>query len=165
MKTNPSFFAYGGHAFLNFLVFSRIFIQGIDSGGLTKEWYMLLSRDYFASEHCLFEYHDTGVYGINPRSTVNEEAQNYFSFFGVLMAKAIFDKRLVDVNLCTMLFRHILGTRHFIVFFCCFVLPWFFVVREVFNLCARVSLLQASALFWMISGSWTKPCIRACSGF
>jgi hypothetical protein len=78
---------------------------------------MLLSREFFSSKHCLFKYHDSGVYGINPRSTINEEAQNYFSFFGVLMAKSIFDKRLVDINLCTMLFRHLLGTKYGIGFF------------------------------------------------
>jgi hypothetical protein len=126
---------------------------------------MLLSREFFSSKHCLFKYHDSGVYGINPRSTINEEAQNYFTFFGMLMAKAIFDKRLVDVNLCTMLFRHLLGTKYRIDFCRVSMLCLRKHCSFVFVIDFLSSLLKARVLFSRTSESLTRPCFRVCNGF
>ena len=72
--------------------------EGIDSGGLTKDWFLELSRGLFNPQFCLLKKHDGRIYHIDPRSGINEEHLRYFHFFGNFLAKAIYDRQLVDVQ-------------------------------------------------------------------
>eukprot|EP01036_Dinobryon_divergens_P029334 gene29334-38412_t len=73
--------------------------EGIDSGGLTREWYSLLTRSLFAPSYMLFTLTSDGVtYQPHPQSKVNPEHVEYFRFTGRLIAKAICDGQLMDVH-------------------------------------------------------------------
>lgn len=82
---------------------------GIDSGGLTKDWFLQLSRGLFNPQFCLLKKHETKVYHIDSRSGINEEHLKYFHFLGNFLAKAIYDRQLVDVPFCNMIYKHLLG--------------------------------------------------------
>ena len=83
--------------------------DGIDSGGLTKDWFLQLSRGLFNPQFCLLKQHESKVYHIDSRSGINEEHLKYFHFFGNFLAKAIYDRQLVDVPFCKMIYKHLLG--------------------------------------------------------
>ena len=67
--------------------------DGIDSGGLTKDWFLELSRQLFDPQLCLFRKYKGGprgiVFDIDPRSGVNGQHLLYFHFFGRILAKVI----------------------------------------------------------------------------
>ena len=88
--------------------------EGVDSGGITKDWFLELSRHLFDPNLCLFcKHEDSGrghpVYSIDPRSGVNPEHIAYFTFFGRILGKAIYDRHVVDAPLCTFIYRFLLG--------------------------------------------------------
>lgn len=87
--------------------------DGIDSGGITAEWYLLLSRSFFDPNICLFKKTSTsgGLFTLDERSAVNESSLRYLTFLGRLMAKAIYDGRVVDVPMCTFLFKNLIGEK------------------------------------------------------
>eukprot|EP00948_MAST-09A_sp_MAST-9A-sp1_P001077 g1077.t1 len=87
--------------------------DGIDSGGLTKDWYLEICRNLcYNASYCLFRPNDDGTVEINPLSGVNPQHLQYFRFLGRLLAKAIYDRQLVDVLFCTHLFKGITGGEY-----------------------------------------------------
>ncbi|CAG8441967.1 15255_t:CDS:10 [Acaulospora colombiana] len=58
--------------------------DGLDYGGLSREFFFLLSHEMFNPFYCLFEYsaHDNYTLQINPHSGINPEHLNYFKFIG-----------------------------------------------------------------------------------
>ncbi|KAI6111484.1 hypothetical protein EV401DRAFT_1890826 [Pisolithus croceorrhizus] len=72
--------------------------DGLDYGGLSREFFFLLSHEMFNPFYCLFEYsaHDNYTLQINPASGVNPEHLNYFKFIGRCLGLAIFHRRFVD---------------------------------------------------------------------
>jgi hypothetical protein len=80
----------------------RIFImftgeQGLDYGGLAREWFFLLSHEMLNPMYCLFKY-STNNYtlSVNPASGINPEHLQYFQFVGRVIAMAIFHDRFID---------------------------------------------------------------------
>ncbi|KAF8201515.1 hypothetical protein BJ912DRAFT_945571 [Pholiota molesta] len=81
--------------------------DGLDYGGLSREFFFLLSHEMFNPFYCLFEYsaHDNYTLQINPASGVNPEHLNYFKFIGRCLGLGIFhrltlsDLESVDVEL------------------------------------------------------------------
>ena len=83
---------------------------GIDSGGLTKDWFLSVSKYIVDPGLCLFQYHkDTRCYHVDRRSSINEEHLEYFEFMGKILAKAVFERHMVDVQLCKGLLRQLCG--------------------------------------------------------
>uniref|UniRef100_A0A183IUA2 HECT-type E3 ubiquitin transferase n=1 Tax=Soboliphyme baturini TaxID=241478 RepID=A0A183IUA2_9BILA len=71
----------------------RLYIQfrgeeGLDYGGLAREWFFLLSHDVLNPMYCLFEYAGKNKYSlqINPASFVNPDHLKYFTFIGRFIA-------------------------------------------------------------------------------
>ena len=62
--------------------------EGIDYGGLAREWFFLLSHEMLNPMYCLFEYAESNNYAlqINPASGVNPEHLTYFRFVGRVIA-------------------------------------------------------------------------------
>jgi E3 ubiquitin-protein ligase HUWE1 len=53
--------------------------EGVDAGGLTREWYLLLVREIFRPQYALFSPLSNGVtYQPNPHSDANPEHLEYF---------------------------------------------------------------------------------------
>jgi hypothetical protein len=91
-------------------------LKGIDSGGLTDEWYLLLSREFLNPDYGLFKIHESGLYGVEDMA-FRESFSIYYQFFGRILAKAIIDKRVLEVPFCKILFCYLTGIFNFVL--CC----------------------------------------------
>ncbi|KAJ3358988.1 hypothetical protein HDU91_005054 [Kappamyces sp. JEL0680] len=85
--------------------------EGLDYGGLSREFFFLLSHEMFNPFYCLFEYsaHDNYTLQINPHSDVNPEHLRYFKFIGRVVGLAIFHQRFLDAFFVTGFYKMILG--------------------------------------------------------
>ena len=82
--------------------------EGLDSGGLRKEWFLLLVRDVFDPEHGLFIYDDESRYCyFNPNSF---ETSDQFFLVGVVLGLAIYNSTILDVALPPFAFRKLLAS-------------------------------------------------------
>ncbi|KAG9048732.1 hypothetical protein FS837_012168 [Tulasnella sp. UAMH 9824] len=87
--------------------------DGLDYGGLSREFFFLLSHEMFNPFYCLFEYsaHDNYTLQINPASGVNPEHLNYFKFIGRVMGLAIFHRRFLDAYFIVSFYKMILRKK------------------------------------------------------
>jgi E3 ubiquitin-protein ligase NEDD4 len=85
--------------------------DGLDYGGLSREFFFLLSHEMFNPFYCLFEYsaHDNYTLQINPHSGINPEHLNYFKFIGRVVGLAIFHRRFLDAFFIGALYKMILA--------------------------------------------------------
>lgn len=84
--------------------------QGIDAGGLTREWYMILSREIFNPNYALFmAAADGATFQPNPLSFINSNHLDYFKFVGRVIGKAICDGQLMDAHFTRSFYKHLLG--------------------------------------------------------
>ena len=82
--------------------------EGFDSGGLRKEWFLLLVREVFDPEHGLFVYDEESHYCyFNPNSF---ETSDQFFLVGVLLGLAIYNSTILDVALPPFAFRKLLAS-------------------------------------------------------
>ncbi|CAF0902584.1 unnamed protein product [Adineta ricciae] len=73
--------------------------RGLDYGGLSREWFLVLSREVFNPYYGLFEYSaiDNYTLQVNPLSGIfNEEHIKYFRFIGRIIAMAIYHGKLLE---------------------------------------------------------------------
>lgn len=84
--------------------------EGMDAGGLTREWYSVLAREIFNANYALFiSAGDNVTFQPNPHSFVNHHHLSYFKFIGRIIGKAICDGHLLDVHFTRSFYKHILG--------------------------------------------------------
>lgn len=87
--------------------------EGVDAGGVTREWFQILARQMFNPNYALFEpcAADRQTYQPNRASEVNPDHLSYFKFVGRVIGKAIYDGRLMDAHFARSLYRQLLGKR------------------------------------------------------
>ncbi|ORZ02266.1 hypothetical protein BCR43DRAFT_465212 [Syncephalastrum racemosum] len=87
--------------------------DGLDYGGLSREFFFLLSHEMFNPFYCLFEYsaHDNYTLQINPHSSINPEHLNYFRFIGRVVGLAIFHRRFLDAFFIVSFYKMILNKK------------------------------------------------------
>ncbi|ORZ06051.1 E3 ubiquitin-protein ligase RSP5 [Absidia repens] len=87
--------------------------DGLDYGGLSREYFFLLSHEMFNPFYCLFEYsaHDNYTLQINPHSSINPEHLNYFKFIGRVVGLSIFHRRFLDAFFIISFYKMILGKK------------------------------------------------------
>jgi len=85
--------------------------EGVDAGGVTREWFQILARQMFNPNYALFQpcAADRLTYQPNRASSVNPEHLLFFKFVGRVIGKAIFDGRLLDAYFARSLYRQLLG--------------------------------------------------------
>jgi E3 ubiquitin-protein ligase HUWE1 len=84
--------------------------MGIDAGGLTRDFYIELSRAMFVPDYSLFTLTSNGVtFHPNNQSHVNPEHLNFFKFIGRMIGKAIFDNHLLELQLSKPLYKMMVG--------------------------------------------------------
>ncbi|KAJ8696871.1 E3 ubiquitin-protein ligase tom1 [Pleurotus ostreatus] len=85
--------------------------EGVDAGGVTREWFQILARQMFDPNNALFQpcAADRLTYQPNKNSWVNPEHLSFFKFVGRIIGKAIYDGRLLDAYFARSLYRQILG--------------------------------------------------------
>jgi len=87
--------------------------DGLDYGGLSREFFFLLSHEMFNPFYCLFEYsaHDNYTLQINPASGVNPEHLNYFKFIGRCLGLGIFHRRFLDAYFIVAFYKMVLKKK------------------------------------------------------
>lgn len=84
--------------------------EGMDAGGLTREWYGVLAREIFNADYALFtSTGDNVTFQPNAQSYINPDHQSYFKFVGRVIGKAICDGHLLDAHFTRSFYKHILG--------------------------------------------------------
>lgn len=85
--------------------------EGVDAGGVTREWFQILARQMFDPNNALFQpcVADKLTYQPNKNSWVNPEHLSFFKFVGRVIGKAIYDGRLLDAYFARSLYRQLLG--------------------------------------------------------
>ncbi|KAI0121535.1 hypothetical protein F4776DRAFT_672539 [Hypoxylon sp. NC0597] len=82
--------------------------EGVDGGGLRKEWFLLLVREVFNPDHGLFVYdEDSRFCYFNPNTF--ETSDQYF-LVGVLLGLAIYNSTILDVAFPPFAFRKLLAS-------------------------------------------------------
>ncbi|GAA5993448.1 hypothetical protein JCM11641_003937 [Rhodosporidiobolus odoratus] len=84
--------------------------EGVDFGGVSREFFFLLSHAIFDPSYCLFEPTEKGNYTlqINPNSGINEEHLDYFAFVGRCVGLAIYHRRFLDAHFATSIYKYFL---------------------------------------------------------
>jgi len=87
------------------------FYEGVDAGGVTREWFQILAREMFNLDYALFQpcAGDKLTYQPNRASAINPDHLSFFKFVGRVIGKAIYDGRLLDAYFARSLYRQILG--------------------------------------------------------
>lgn len=87
--------------------------EGVDAGGLTKEWYHVLCAEIFNPNYALFvkSFDKSGVYQPNKYSFWNPDHLMYFKFIGRFVGKAIIDRCLLDAYFTRSFYKHLLGVK------------------------------------------------------
>lgn len=87
--------------------------EGLDYGGVSREFFFLLSHEMFNPFYCLFEYsaHDNYTLQINPNSGINPEHLNYFKFIGRVVGLGVFHRRFLDAFFVGALYKMMLRKK------------------------------------------------------
>ncbi|KAI0235945.1 E3 ubiquitin-protein ligase pub1 [Massospora cicadina] len=87
--------------------------DGLDYGGLSREFFYLLSHEMFNPVYCLFQYssHNNYTLQINPYSAINPEHLNYFKFIGRVLGLAVFHRRFLDAFFVVSIYKMILKKK------------------------------------------------------
>ena len=85
--------------------------EGVDAGGVTREWFSVLARQMFNPDYALFRTSaaDRITYQPNRMSYINPDHLLYFNFVGRIIGKAVFDSRLLDCHFTRSFYKHILS--------------------------------------------------------
>jgi E3 ubiquitin-protein ligase HUWE1 len=85
--------------------------DGVDAGGVTREWFSVLSRQMFNPDYALFKPSavDKVTYQPNRASYINPDHLSFFKFVGRVIGKAIYDGRLLDCYFTRSFYKHILN--------------------------------------------------------
>jgi E3 ubiquitin-protein ligase HUWE1 len=91
--------------------------EGIDAGGVSREWYQVVAREMFNPNFSLFVHVPEGgvTFQPNPNSVVqNDEARgtnhlDFFKFVGRVVGKALYDGQFIDAYFTRSFYKHMLG--------------------------------------------------------
>ncbi|KKA29364.1 hypothetical protein TD95_001962 [Thielaviopsis punctulata] len=85
--------------------------EGVDAGGVTREWFQVLSRQMFDANYALFTpvSSDRTTFHPNKLSAVNDQHLLYFKFVGRIIGKALYEGRVLDCHFSRAVYKRILG--------------------------------------------------------
>jgi len=85
--------------------------EGVDAGGVTREWFQVLARQMFDPNYALFipVSSDRTTFHPNKLSGINEEHLSFFKFIGRIIGKALYEGRLLEAYFSRALYKRILG--------------------------------------------------------
>lgn len=87
--------------------------EGLDYGGVSREWFFLLSHEVLNPMYCLFEYANKSNYSlqINPASYVNPDHLQYFKFIGRFIAMALYHGRFIYSGFTMPFYKRMLNKK------------------------------------------------------
>ncbi|PVI07264.1 hypothetical protein DM02DRAFT_357700 [Periconia macrospinosa] len=85
--------------------------EGVDAGGVTREWFQVIARQMFNPDYALFipvasdrtTFHPNRLSGVNPEHTM------FFKFIGRVIGKALYEGRVLDCHFSRAVYKRILG--------------------------------------------------------
>ena len=85
--------------------------EGVDAGGVTREWFQVMSRQMFNPDYALFipVASDRTTFHPNKLSHINEEHLMFFKFIGRVIGKALYEGRALDCHFSRAVYKRILG--------------------------------------------------------
>ena len=85
--------------------------EGVDAGGVTREWFSVLARGMFNPNYALFipVAADRTTFHPNRLSGVNSEHLMFFKFIGRIIGKALYEGRVLDCHFSRAVYKNILG--------------------------------------------------------
>ena len=84
--------------------------EGVDAGGLSREFFGILAKEMFNPNYALFVSTEDGItFQPNPNSMINPDHLSYFRFVGRVVGKALSDGYLLDAHFTRSLYKHMLG--------------------------------------------------------
>lgn len=87
--------------------------EGLDYGGVSREWFFLLSHEVLNPMYCLFEYANKNNYSlqINAASYVNPDHLQYFKFIGRFIAIALFHSKFIYSGFTMPFYKRMLNKK------------------------------------------------------
>ncbi|RXM31177.1 NEDD4-like E3 ubiquitin-protein ligase WWP2, partial [Acipenser ruthenus] len=87
--------------------------EGLDYGGIAREWFFLLSHEVLNPMYCLFEYAGKNNYclQINPASSINPDHLSYFRFIGRFIAMALYHGKFIDTGFTLPFYKRMLNKK------------------------------------------------------
>jgi E3 ubiquitin-protein ligase HUWE1 len=86
--------------------------EGVDAGGLSREFFGILAKEMFNPNYALFTSTEDGcTFQPNPNSGINPDHLSYFRFVGRIVGKAVADGYLLDAHFTRSLYKHMLGMK------------------------------------------------------
>lgn len=83
--------------------------QGIDEGGLSKEFFQLVTEQVFNPDYAMFAFNpETRNFWFNPTSF---ESDAQFTLIGIMLGLAIYNTVILDVHFPMVLYRKLLGRK------------------------------------------------------
>jgi E3 ubiquitin-protein ligase HUWE1 len=85
--------------------------EGVDAGGVTREWFQVLARQMFDANYALFipVSSDRTTFHPNKLSGINDEHLMFFKFIGRIIGKALYEGRVLDCYFSRAVYKRILG--------------------------------------------------------
>ncbi|KAL4909049.1 hypothetical protein BDW74DRAFT_174265 [Aspergillus multicolor] len=85
--------------------------EGVDAGGVTREWFQVLARGMFNPDYALFipVAADRTTFHPNRLSGVNPEHLMFFKFIGRIIGKALYEGRVLDCHFSRAVYKCILS--------------------------------------------------------
>jgi E3 ubiquitin-protein ligase NEDD4-like len=81
---------------------------GIDSGGLSKDWFLQVSKLATHKSRRLFKICDEGLFAVDLSSSQLPNFAQQYKFLGKFIAKAIFDRQTLDLPFCDVVYKRLL---------------------------------------------------------
>nr|POE96490.1 e3 ubiquitin-protein ligase tom1-like [Quercus suber] len=85
--------------------------EGVDAGGVSREWFAAMARQMFNADYALFNpvASDRTTFHPNTLSFVNESHLLFFRFIGRIIGKALYEGRVLDCYFSRAVYRRMLG--------------------------------------------------------
>uniref|UniRef100_A0A674P715 E3 ubiquitin-protein ligase n=1 Tax=Takifugu rubripes TaxID=31033 RepID=A0A674P715_TAKRU len=85
--------------------------EGLDYGGVAREWLYLLCHEMLNPYYGLFQYSTDNIYTlqINPDSSINPDHLSYFHFVGRVMGLAVFHSHYINGSFTQPFYKQLLG--------------------------------------------------------
>jgi E3 ubiquitin-protein ligase HUWE1 len=87
--------------------------EGVDAGGVTREWFQVIARQMFNADYALFVpvASDRTTFHPNRLSSINPEHLMFFKFIGRIIGKALYEGRVLDCHFSRAVYKRIMGKQ------------------------------------------------------
>ncbi|KAJ4321032.1 E3 ubiquitin-protein ligase tom1 [Neodidymelliopsis sp. IMI 364377] len=87
--------------------------EGVDAGGVTREWFQVIARQMFNADYALFVpvASDRTTFHPNRLSSINPEHLMFFKFIGRIIGKALYEGRVLDCHFSRAVYKQIMNKQ------------------------------------------------------